>query len=69
MAEVEGKTSSKEMTTGRINQEKGQSFRGGWQPSGRGGRGGRGRFDKSPNIRKPRVASKNSNPEQMLQLQ
>ena len=40
------------------NQEKGQSFRGGWQPRGRGGRGGRGRFDKSPNIRKPRVASK-----------
>ena len=42
-------------------QGKGQSFRGGWQPRGRGGRGGRGSFDKSPNIRKPRVASKTPN--------
>ena len=40
---------------------RGQSFRGGWQPRGRGGRGGRGTFDKSPNIRKPRVASKTPN--------
>ena len=42
-------------------QGRGQSFRGGWQPRGRGGRGGRGSFDKSPNIRKPRVASKTPN--------
>ena len=42
-------------------QGKGQSFRGGWQPRGKGGRGGRGSFDKSPNIRKPRVASKTPN--------
>ena len=38
-----------------------QSFRGGWQPRGKGGRGGRGSFDKSPNIRRPRVASKTPN--------
>ena len=43
------------------NQGRGQSYRGGWQPRGRGGRGGRGSFDKSPNIRKPRVASKTPN--------
>ena len=43
------------------NQGKGQSFRGGWQSRGRGNRGGRGSFDKSPNIRKPRVASKTPN--------
>ena len=42
-------------------QGRGQSFRGGWQSRGRGGRGGRGSFDKSPNIRKPRVASKTPN--------
>ena len=42
-------------------QNRGQSFKGGWQPRGRGGRGGRGSFDKSPNIRKPRVASKTPN--------
>ena len=42
-------------------QGRGQSFRGGWQLRGRGGRGGRGSFDKSPNIRKPRVASKTPN--------
>ena len=42
-------------------QGKGQSFRGGWQPRGRGGKGGRGSFDRSPNIRKPRVASKTPN--------
>ena len=43
------------------NQGKGQSFRGGWQPRGKSYRGGRGSFDKSPNIRKPRVASKTPN--------
>ena len=43
------------------SQGRGQSFRGGWQPRGRGRRGGRGSFDKSPNIRKPRVASKTPN--------
>ena len=42
-------------------QGRGQSFKGGWQPRGRGRRGGRGSFDKSPNIRKPRVASKTPN--------
>ena len=42
-------------------QGRGQSFRGGWQPRGRSGRGGRGSFDKSPNIRKPRVASRTPN--------
>ena len=42
-------------------QGRGQSFRGGWQPRGKGGRGGRGSFDKSPNIRKPKVASKTPN--------
>ena len=42
-------------------QGRGQSFKGGWQPRGRGRRGGRGSFDRSPNIRKPRVASKTPN--------
>ena len=37
------------------NFNKGQSNRGAWQPGGRGGRGG---YDRSPNQKKPRVASK-----------
>ena len=40
------------------NFNRGQSNRGGWQPRGRGGRDG---YDRSPNQRKPRVASKTPN--------
>ena len=40
------------------NFNRGQSNRGGWQPRGRGGRGG---YDRSPNQRKPRVASRTPN--------
>ena len=40
------------------NFNRGQSNRGGWPPRGRGGRGG---YDRSPNQRKPRVASKTPN--------
>ena len=40
------------------NFNRGQSNRGGWQPRGRGGRGG---YDRSPNQRKPRVATRTPN--------
>ena len=40
------------------NFNRGQSNRGSWQPRGRGGRGG---YDRSPNQRKPRVASRTPN--------
>ena len=40
------------------NFNRGQSTRGGWQPRGRGGKGG---YDRSPNQRKPRVASRTPN--------
>ena len=56
---VKEEEDSREVTTHRQNNfNRGQSNRGGWQPRGRGGRGG---YDRSPNQRKPRVASRTPN--------
>ena len=50
-----GKGQQRSFPQRQNNFNRGQSNRGGWQPRGRGGRGG---YDRSPNQRKPRVASK-----------
>ena len=53
-----GKGQQRSFPQRQNNLNRGQANRGGWQPRGRGGRGG---FDRSPNQRKPRVASKTPN--------
>ena len=53
-----GKGQQKSFPQRQNNFNRSQSNRGGWQPRGRGGRGG---YDRSPNQRKPRVASKTPN--------
>ena len=56
-----GRGQQKNNTTNNPRQNnfnRGQGNKGGWQPRGRGGRGG---YDRSPNQRKPRVASRTPN--------